>query len=98
MKTPIFVSLIQCANPNILDYIVMNNQSIVTYALNKVPLLLIKFYIKAAGGGSEINNINEHSIRKFLKANRPDLLRIVEKNPGWLEREIVSAKNILQKI
>ena len=98
MKTAAFVCLLQSANPAILNEIVKNDWSIVKYALNKVNIYLIKGYIAVAGGIGNVMNLNAYDVRDFLKKNRPDLLRIIDQRPGWLEKEIDYAKEILPKL
>lgn len=103
MSTQIFIELLKSANPNTLDYIVTNNKSLVIYAINKIynkpgGFIIIKSYMHLLGGYDEVMRLNAYDVREFLRKNRPDILRIIDQQPQWLEREIAKAKEFLPKL
>lgn len=100
MSTQIFVELLKSANPNTLDYLVKENKSLVIYALNKLHakpggFIILKSYMHLFGGYDEVMRLNAYDVKEFLRKNRPDLLFIINQQPGWLEKEIETAKKYL---
>ena len=91
----IIESFITKIDINALNWMVVNNYSLLEFTLHHPGKDSVLFWLKFFSPFIKIENIDENKVLELFKKKRPDIFFVLSKNNGWLHKQFVEISDYL---